>query len=59
MAVLIRPIYTADILKCVARSVLGYVLLATTQPLIASSNPIQCMCIRVFELLRCSVEALR
>jgi len=57
MAVLIRPIYTAEILKCVARAVLGYVLLATTRPLIASTNPVQCMCVHVLELLRCSVEA--
>jgi hypothetical protein len=59
MTVLIRPIYTAEILNCVARAVLGYVLPATTRPLIASSNPVQCMHVRVFELLRWSVEALR
>jgi len=59
MAVLIRPIYTAEILNCVARAVLGYVLPARARPLIASSNPVQCMRLRVFELLRCSLEALR
>ena len=59
MGVLIRPIYTAEILNCVARAVLGYVLPAAARPLIASSNPIQCMRVSFFELLRCSVEALR
>lgn len=59
MAVLIRPVYTAEILNCVARTVLDYVLPATARPLIASSNPIHCMRVHVFELLRCSAEALR
>jgi hypothetical protein len=56
MAVLIRSINTAEVLNCVAWAVLGYVQPATARPLIGSSNPIQCMRVRVFELLRCSVE---